>query len=56
MGFNMSTERTISKEDIAAIVGHLIELNRDQGLAEQYVVCWQYVLLIGPRPRRRGRW
>ena len=29
-----STERTISKEDIAAIVGHLIELNRDQGLAD----------------------
>src|SRR5687768_79428 len=34
MGINLSTERTISKEDIAAIVGHLIELNRDQGLAD----------------------
>ena len=34
MGFHLPTERTISKEDIAAIVGHLIELNRDQGLAD----------------------
>ena len=34
MGMNLSTERTISKEDIAAIVGHLIELNREQGLAD----------------------
>jgi DNA-directed RNA polymerase subunit beta len=34
MGINLSTERTISKEDIAAIVGHLIELNRDQGLPD----------------------
>ena len=34
MGIDLSTERTISKEDIAAIVGHLIELNRDQGLAD----------------------
>ena len=34
MGINLPTERTISKEDIAAIVGHLIELNRDQGLAD----------------------
>src|SRR3954452_2670683 len=34
MGFNLPTERTISKEDIAAIVGYLIELNRDQGLAD----------------------
>jgi DNA-directed RNA polymerase subunit beta len=34
MGMHLSTERTISKEDIAAIVGHLIELNRDQGLAD----------------------
>jgi len=34
MGINLSTERTISKEDIASIVGHLIELNRDQGLAD----------------------
>ncbi|HXI45316.1 MAG TPA: hypothetical protein VNH13_03365, partial [Candidatus Acidoferrales bacterium] len=29
-----STDRIISREDIAAIVGHLIELNRDQGLAD----------------------
>src|SRR5512134_3227016 len=28
------TERTITREDIAAIVGHLIELNRDQGMAD----------------------
>ena len=34
MGINLPTERTISKEDIAAIVGHLIELNRDQGLPD----------------------
>jgi DNA-directed RNA polymerase subunit beta len=34
MGINLSTERTISREDIAAIVGHLIELNRDQGMAD----------------------
>src|SRR3954452_15929663 len=34
MGISLSTDRTISKEDIAAIVGHLIELNRDQGLAD----------------------
>ncbi len=34
MGITLPTERTISKEDIAAIVGHLIELNRDQGLAD----------------------
>ncbi len=34
MGIHLSTERTISKEDIAAIVGHLIELNRDQGTAD----------------------
>jgi len=34
MGINLSTDRTISKEDIAAIVGHLIELNRDQGMAD----------------------
>jgi DNA-directed RNA polymerase subunit beta len=34
MGINLATERTISKEDIAAIVGHLIELNRDQGLPD----------------------
>ena len=31
MGIDLPSERTISKEDIAAIVGHLIELNRDQG-------------------------
>jgi DNA-directed RNA polymerase subunit beta len=34
MGITLPSERTISKEDIAAIVGHLIELNRDQGLAD----------------------
>jgi DNA-directed RNA polymerase subunit beta len=34
MGINLSTDRIISREDIAAIVGHLIELNRDQGLAD----------------------
>src|SRR5688572_18580624 len=34
MGINLSTDRTISKEDIASIVGHLIELNRDQGMAD----------------------
>jgi DNA-directed RNA polymerase subunit beta len=34
MGIRLPTERTISREDIAAIVGHLIELNRDQGLAD----------------------
>jgi DNA-directed RNA polymerase subunit beta len=34
MGISLPTERTISKEDIASIVGHLIELNRDQGLAD----------------------
>ncbi len=34
MGINLPTERTISKEDIASIVGYLIELNRDQGMAD----------------------
>src|SRR4051794_6983784 len=34
MGISLSTDRTISREDIAAIVGYLIELNRDQGLAD----------------------
>ncbi|MDL2334585.1 MAG: DNA-directed RNA polymerase subunit beta [Chloroflexota bacterium] len=34
MGIHLPTERTISKEDIASIVGHLIELNRDQGMAD----------------------
>src|SRR3954470_3245085 len=34
MGMSLSTDRTISKEDIAAIVGYLIELNREQGLAD----------------------
>ena len=34
MGIILPSERTISKEDIAAIVGHLIELNREQGLAD----------------------
>ena len=33
MGINLPTERTISKEDIAAIVGHLIELNNGIGRA-----------------------
>src|SRR5215210_1233542 len=34
MGINMSTERTISREDIASIVGHLIELNNGLGTAD----------------------
>jgi DNA-directed RNA polymerase subunit beta len=34
MGITLPGERTISKEDIASIVGHLIELNRDQGMAD----------------------
>src|SRR3954454_8295364 len=34
MGISLSTDRTISREDIAAIVGYLIELNREQGLAD----------------------
>src|SRR3954453_10999012 len=34
MGISLSTDRTISREDIAAIVGYLIELNRDQGHAD----------------------
>src|SRR3954468_16763163 len=34
MGMSLSTDRTISREDIAAIVGYLIELNREQGLAD----------------------
>ncbi len=34
MGISLPSERTISKEDIASIVGHLIELNRDQGMAD----------------------
>src|SRR4029078_2198879 len=34
MGIVLPSERTISKEDIASIVAHLIELNRDQGLAD----------------------
>src|SRR5918999_281097 len=34
MGINLSTERTISKEDIAAIVGHMIELNNGLGIAD----------------------
>ena len=34
MGINLPTERTISKEDIAAIVGHLIELNNGIGRSD----------------------
>src|SRR5215203_2003700 len=34
MGITLSTERTISREDIAAIVGHLIELNNGLGIAD----------------------
>src|SRR6186997_176314 len=34
MGINLSTDRIISKEDIAAIVGHLIELNNGLGIAD----------------------
>jgi DNA-directed RNA polymerase subunit beta len=34
MGINLPTERTISREDIAAIVGHLIELNHAQGIGD----------------------
>src|SRR6187200_3308083 len=34
MGITLSTDRIISREDIAAIVGHLIELNREQGLPD----------------------
>src|SRR5918999_1906583 len=34
MGISLPTERTISREDIAAIVGHLIELNNGLGLAD----------------------
>jgi DNA-directed RNA polymerase subunit beta len=34
MGISLSTERTISKQDIAAIVGHLIELNNGLGSAD----------------------
>src|ERR671914_438429 len=34
MGINLSTDRTISREDIAAIVGHLIELNNGLGTAD----------------------
>ncbi|MDQ3938846.1 MAG: DNA-directed RNA polymerase subunit beta, partial [Chloroflexota bacterium] len=34
MGMSLPTERTISREDIAAIVGHLIELNNRLGTAD----------------------
>jgi DNA-directed RNA polymerase subunit beta len=34
MGITLNTQRTISKEDIAAIVGHLIELNNGLGIAD----------------------
>src|SRR5687768_17754321 len=34
MGITLPTERTISKQDIAAIVGHLIELNNGLGIAD----------------------
>src|SRR3954449_8350649 len=34
MGMNLSTDRTISKEDIAAIVGHLIEHNNGIGRSD----------------------
>ncbi len=34
MGINLPTERTISKEDIAAIVGHLIEHNNGIGRSD----------------------
>ncbi|HSH21555.1 MAG TPA: DNA-directed RNA polymerase subunit beta, partial [Candidatus Caenarcaniphilales bacterium] len=34
MGITLPTERTISREDIAAIVGHLVELNNGLGLAD----------------------
>src|SRR5687767_14643474 len=34
MGITLSTDRTISREDIAAIVGHLIELNNGLGIAD----------------------
>src|SRR3954467_1932291 len=35
MGMNLSTDRTISKEDIAAIVGHLIEHNNGIGRSDE---------------------
>src|SRR6187200_2154745 len=34
MGITLPGERTISREDIAAIVGHLIELNNGLGIAD----------------------
>ena len=34
MGITLPRERTISREDIAAIVGHLIELNNGLGIAD----------------------
>ncbi|HUR15799.1 MAG TPA: DNA-directed RNA polymerase subunit beta [Candidatus Limnocylindrales bacterium] len=34
MGITLNTDRTISKQDIASIVGHLIELNNGQGIAD----------------------
>ncbi|HUG48610.1 MAG TPA: DNA-directed RNA polymerase subunit beta [Candidatus Limnocylindria bacterium] len=34
MGIELPIERTISKQDIAAIVGHLIELNHGQGTGD----------------------
>jgi DNA-directed RNA polymerase subunit beta len=34
MGITLPSERTISREDIAAIVGHLIELNNGLGVAD----------------------
>jgi DNA-directed RNA polymerase subunit beta len=34
MGINLPAQRTISREDIAAIVGHLIELNNGLGTAD----------------------
>ena len=34
MGVTLNTDRTISKQDIASIVGHLIELNNGQGIAD----------------------
>ena len=34
MGINLPTERTISKEDIASIVGHLIERNNGMGRSD----------------------
>ena len=34
MGITLNTDRTISKQDIASIVGHLIELNNGLGIAD----------------------